>query len=251
MDFSLLFLIPLSFICEFIDSSFGMGYGTILTPLLLLCGFEPLQIVPAILVSEFATGAFAAFSHHRCKNVTFHKKSIDTKVAFALSIFAIIGTFIAVPLTIYLPVKTIKLIISIIVISMSIVILATFKIKPHFTWLKLTIFGIAAAFNKGISGGGYGPLVMGGQILSGVGVKNAIAITSFSESIACFVGVILYIIFDKVIAWNLAFFLVIGGLLSVPFAVLTVKKIYEKNIKILTAFVIFILGLVSLLKEIM
>ena len=36
--------------CEFMDSSLGMGYGTTLTPLLLMAGFEPLQIVPAILL---------------------------------------------------------------------------------------------------------------------------------------------------------------------------------------------------------
>ena len=43
-------------VCEYVDSSLGMGYGTTLTPLLLLAGFEPLQIVPCVLLSEFATG---------------------------------------------------------------------------------------------------------------------------------------------------------------------------------------------------
>ena len=32
--------------CEYIDSALGMGYGTTLTPLLLLAGFDPLEIVP-------------------------------------------------------------------------------------------------------------------------------------------------------------------------------------------------------------
>jgi uncharacterized membrane protein YfcA len=50
-----LLILPLAFICEFMDSSLGMGYGTTLTPLLLLMGFEPLQVVPAVLMSECVT----------------------------------------------------------------------------------------------------------------------------------------------------------------------------------------------------
>ena len=45
--------------CEYLDSSLGMGYGTTLTPILLLAGFAPLDIVPAILLSEALTGAAA------------------------------------------------------------------------------------------------------------------------------------------------------------------------------------------------
>jgi len=50
MDDKLILLMPLAFVCEFIDSSLGMGYGTSLTPILLLMGFHPLQVVPAVLL---------------------------------------------------------------------------------------------------------------------------------------------------------------------------------------------------------
>ena len=42
----------IAFFCEMVDSTLGMGYGTTLTPLLLVMGFEPLEIVPAVLFSE-------------------------------------------------------------------------------------------------------------------------------------------------------------------------------------------------------
>ncbi len=45
-------IILFAFICEYVDSSLGMGYGTTLTPLLLIMGYNPLQIVPAVLLSE-------------------------------------------------------------------------------------------------------------------------------------------------------------------------------------------------------
>ena len=50
------FVIPLAFFCEFVDSSLGMGFGTILSPVLLLMGFEALDVVPAVLFSECITG---------------------------------------------------------------------------------------------------------------------------------------------------------------------------------------------------
>jgi uncharacterized protein len=45
-----------SFAAEYVDSSLGMGYGTTLTPVLLLLGFAPLEVVPALLVSQLLAG---------------------------------------------------------------------------------------------------------------------------------------------------------------------------------------------------
>ncbi len=57
-------------VCEYIDSALGMGYGTTLTPVLLLCGFDPLQIVPAVLLSEFSTGLVATITVRRMPETT-------------------------------------------------------------------------------------------------------------------------------------------------------------------------------------
>ena len=61
----------LAFICEYVDATLGMGYGTILTPLLLLLGLAPLQVVPAVLFSQFLAGLAGGFWHHRLGNVSF------------------------------------------------------------------------------------------------------------------------------------------------------------------------------------
>ena len=245
-----LFILPMAFICEFIDSSLGMGYGTTLTPLLLLMGFEPLQVVPAVLMSEFVTGATAAYFHHNLENVNFHRSSKDTKVALVLSVFAVIGTVLAVLIAIKLPPYVMKLWIGGIVVSMGIIILATLNSTPRFSWGKISVLGAVASFNKGMSGGGYGPLVMSGQVLSGIGVKNAIGITSFSESVTCFVGVAIYFLTKSAVDWSLAPWLMGGAILSVPFAAHTVKKISEKKVKIAIAVVVVLLGLLTLSKVI-
>ncbi|MEJ2626968.1 MAG: sulfite exporter TauE/SafE family protein [bacterium] len=250
MENQIFFIMPLAFICELLDSSLGMGYGTTLTPLLLLFGYEPLQIVPAVLFSEFVSGITAGFFHHSLRNVNFSSKSQDTKVALVLSSFAVVGTIMAVFLAINLSPQILKIIIGVIVVSMGIVIFVTFNRAPHFSWMKISIIGVIASFNKGMSGGGYGPLVMGGQILSGIRVKNAIGITSISEGITCLVGITFYFFLNPGIDWVLAPWLMAGAILSVPLSAHVVKRSTEKIIKFAVATLVLILGGLTVLKVI-
>ncbi len=71
-----------AFLAEYVDSTLGMGYGTLLTPLLLLTGFSPLDVVPCVLLSEFLTGLLAGFTHHKARNVNLSLKS--TNISFIL-----------------------------------------------------------------------------------------------------------------------------------------------------------------------
>ncbi len=95
-----------------------------------------------------------------------------------------------------------------------------------FSWKKVVGLGLVAAVNKGLSGGGYGPLVCGGQILSGVDAKCAIGGTSLAEGLVCSVGVVTYVLTGGgAVDWGLAPALSVGALLSVPLAALTVKRV--------------------------
>jgi uncharacterized membrane protein YfcA len=245
-EFSVLIII-LAFICEYVDSSLGMGYGTTLTPLLLIMGYNPLQIVPSILFSELVTGLSAAFFHHRFKNTNFKIGTTDFKIAFVMAGCSVLGTLAAVFIALSLPMFYVKLYIGLLVFSMGVLILVTLKRKYKFSWRKIASMGLLAAFNKGISGGGYGPIVTSGQILSGVKSKNAIGITSLAEGLTCLVGVITYIIFtDHTIEWDLAPSLVLGAILSVPIAAYTVKKFKGGRLRLIVGIATLILGLVTL-----
>jgi len=237
----------LAFICEYIDSSLGMGYGTTLTPILLIMGYNPLQIVPAVLLSELITGVGAAFFHHRLKNADFTIGTVDFKTAFVLAGCSIFGTVAAVFLAISVSMFYVKLYIGVLVFSMGLLILINLNNHFKFSWFKISSLGLLAAFNKGISGGGYGPLVTSGQILSGVRSKNAIGITSLSEGLTCLVGVVVYLIYtNHIIEWDLAPSLILGAVLSVPLATYTVKKIKNLRIKLIVGIATLILGLVTL-----
>jgi uncharacterized protein len=247
-----MWLIPVfSFCMELIDSALGGGYGTAMTPILLLYGFTPLQIVPSILLSELITGSLAAFFHHRAKNVSFTRHSSATRVAAVLSLFSVIGSVAAVLLIVKLPTKIITLWIGVIVVSMGIIILWKKKENPVFSWPKIIGLGTLASFNKGMSGGGYGPLVTGGQMLAGVKTKNAIAITSLAEALTCLAGVILYFTVDRgSIEWKLTPYLVAGSICAVPLAAVIVKKLPEKTIKTLISILILFLGSLTIYKVI-
>jgi uncharacterized membrane protein YfcA len=247
-----LLILLFAFICEYIDSSLGMGYGTTLTPLLLIMGYRPLQVVPAVLLSELVTGLTAAFLHHRFKNSNFKLKSDDTKIALIMAGCSVVGTLAAIVIALNLPILYVKLYISLLVLTMGVIILVTLNRKFLFSWKKIVSLGLLASFNKGLSGGGYGPVVTSGQILSGVNMKNAIGITSLAEGLTCLVGVIAYLLFtNHTIEWDLAPSLVLGALLSVPLAAYTVKKFKGTHLRTVVGWATLALGLVSLGKIIL
>ena len=46
IDLVILFILVAAFVCEMINTSLGMLYGTILSPVLIISGFDPLVIIP-------------------------------------------------------------------------------------------------------------------------------------------------------------------------------------------------------------
>ena len=98
-------------------------------------------------------------------------------------------------------------------------------------------------------GMGYGPLVVSGQILSGVEGKNAIGITSMAEGITCALGVLIYFFTAKNnINWQLAPIIIAGAVCAVPFSAKSVKIINPKLLKALIALLTIILGVLTLFK---
>jgi hypothetical protein len=238
----------LTFISEYLDSSLGMGYGTALSAPLIILGYDPLRVVPAILISQFFTDVAACFSHHSMSNVDLKVRSKDFKIAATLGIVSALGVIISVVIALKIPKWILTLYIGLLVMTMGIFILISTKKAIHFSWRKILGISFLAAFNKGISGGGYGPLIMGGQILSGVCPKNAVGITAFAEAVTCFVGFVVYLILGKTIDWKLTGLLTICALGAVPVAAMTVKNIHSKSLHRYIGILITLLGLFTILK---
>ncbi len=262
----------LAFACEYMDSTLGMGYGTTLTPVFMLMGFQVSEIVPAILVSELCTGLLAGICHHAEGNVNFRPNNnsflrvheiihpvkyyrtlsqslpMHLKIALLFGVCSAIGAVAAVYVAVSIPKFWLKMYIGVLVLSMGILILVFFNRKLKFSFAKVTGMGLLASFNKGISGGGYGPVVTAGQILSGVEGKSAVGITSLAESITCFVGVVMYLLIGKEINWRLAPWIIVGAVASVPLSAKSVKFISERKLKFAIAIVTILLGCFTIYK---
>ncbi len=201
-------IIILAFICEFIDSSLGMGYGTILAPLLIIMGFSPLIVVPSILITQASGGITASFFHHKHGNANLsfknHRLTDDLKTVGSISLFGVIATITATIIAVNIPKNLLNAYIGILVLVMGIILLLNFKFV--YSYKKMFLVGAISAFNKGLSGGGYGPVVTGGQIILGKDNKPAIACTTAAEPLICIAGFISYLILKGLSSWNLVLF---------------------------------------------
>ncbi len=227
-----------------------------------------MAVVPAILVSELLTGAVASYGHSKAGNVGFDfsrdsenrivkrlgklgylPKSRDSKVAMVLAACSIFGSLFAVYIAINLPKMLLRLFIGFIVLAMGLLIIAKHKGGLKFSWKRMIGLGVVASFNKGISGGGYGPLVTSGQILSGIKSKSSVAITSFSESFTCLVAILAYLIVSStIIDWSITPFLVVGALASTPFSVISVKRVNTMKMGLMVGISTLFLGGLTIFK---
>ncbi len=241
-------LITLCFFCELMDSSLGMGYGTTLTPVLLAVGYQPLELVPTILLSEFLSGFASSYFHHESGNVDFSRRSRDSRIALLLALGSVVGVSVGVSLAVQIPTHVLKIVIGTIITlaGISIWILHN-RVLVYRTW-KMFALASVASFNKALSGGGYGPLMTSGQILSGIKGKSSVGITSFAEGFTCLVGVILFLGKGQGFTLDLLVPVLTGALLSVPFSTEFVKHINENIFKKMIAALTVVMGLFTIFK---
>jgi uncharacterized membrane protein YfcA len=214
-------------------------------------GFEPLQIVPCVLASEFVTGLCAGLMHHRDGNVDLLNDRQVRRTLLLLSTLSVLGVIAAVWLALTVPKFWLTAIISVIVISVGVVVIGTFQRQLRFRARHVVLLGTVAAFNKGLSGGGYGPLVTAGQVVSGLSPKQAVAITSLAESLTCAFGLAAYFIMNRSADWALLMPLTAGAVLSVPMATLAVRRVPERTMRLSVGAATCCLGLFSLAKLMM
>ncbi len=110
------------------------------------------------------------------------------------------------------------------------------------------MFGLFRRLNKGISGGGYGPIVIAGQLLTGVEVKGAIGITSLAEGITCIAAAFTYFLVSQNIDWLLLILLSIGIAFSTPVAAFIVRRVESKKMKLIIGMLTVLLGTMTILK---
>jgi len=263
-----LLIVAAAALCELLDCSVGMGYGTILSPLLLIVGFEPLAVIPAVLLSQAFGSLSASIFHHQYNNVDFSWNSRDLRLFFLIGGLGVLAVIFAAITSLNVPKLALKSYIGALVMVMGVVIL----LRPAFrySWQRMVGIGILSAFNKGLSGGGFGPVVTGGLILSGQEHKTAIGVTTLAEAPICISGFLAYVIgkatmvvngpvlaaplasfvetmfMPRVFHWELILGLTIGSLISTPLGPLITRFTQRQVMRYVVGGLIALLGAWSL-----
>ncbi|MBD3404975.1 MAG: TSUP family transporter [Candidatus Lokiarchaeota archaeon] len=228
--FTLLFILLCitGFISKYFDSTLGLGYGTILAPVLIIGGYSVYRVVPAILFSEFVSSAITALLHRLAGTISSDPESKDFKVSAILSTMGMIGAAVGVGIAVSFSELFITIYVAITVIITG--SLVAQKFRWSFNYRKVTIIGFIASLNKSLSGGGYGAVVAGGQILSGRESRKAVASTATAEAVTTGTSYALYVLLERT-ELNLDLFLqleiplLIGAILSAPFAAYFVSAV--------------------------
>jgi hypothetical protein len=191
LDF--LALLVLAFFMEMIDNGFGGGYGTILSPLLVILGYDAKIVVPAILVSEMISGLWGGGWHAWYKNVNWKAVGLT-----------LMGSLLAMGLATYVMGEYLSPAMLKYVISAFAVIMGGFVFVRSYMTKRIEqmnfskhqrlipIMGFLIGYQKGTSGGNYGPFSVTGYMVMGMSAAVAIGTTTVAEGIACSLGVVMY-----------------------------------------------------------
>ena len=122
-----------------------------------------------------------------------------------------------------LPPSVAKAYISFIAIAMGIFVVVksfsllskSYKTKDKTSKLWTPLLGVVIGFNKGSSGGGYGPMSVSGYMVLGLTAAMAIGTTTIAEGIACTIGIVLYTELTGVIL-TVALPLAVGSAIADP-----------------------------------
>jgi uncharacterized protein len=189
-DFLIIFALAL--FMEMVDNGLGGGFGTILSPVFIILGYDPTMVVSSILVSEAISGLWGGAWHLKFKNVNF--KAYGVTLTGSL----IAMTVASIAIGVLLPKMVVKWYISIVALLMGLFVIyksyRTFKPLEgnNFSKWKCWLLGFIVGFNKGSTGGGYGPLSVSGYILLGIPAAVAIGTTTIAEGTACVIGIVTY-----------------------------------------------------------
>ncbi|HEC82492.1 MAG TPA: sulfite exporter TauE/SafE family protein [Thermoplasmatales archaeon] len=236
-------IILAAFFASVIDTSLGMCYGTILTPSLIIAGYSPTIVVPAVLLSQLVVDTAGGAAHTKVKNFTKRDIKVALLVAIPATTLAGIGAFSNLNLSKII----IKSYIGVLVAILG--FLTLYGIRLRKSPKGLVLISSIAGFNKGFMGGGFGPVVVSGQIIFNHDVRPSVAIGDIAEIPVCIVGLLVFAIFAE-LSFSTIFLIVcipaiVGSLIGPHLTVRISQKNYAEKI---IGVAMLMLGVITLMK---
>jgi uncharacterized membrane protein YfcA len=238
----------LSFASGTLDMCLGMGYGFTVTPILLIIGYDPIQAVPAVLLASFVGGVLSSLFNQLLGNVDFRLAGQAFRTSAMIgglgSAGAILGALLAVGISKFL----LNLYIGLLVTISGIFVLRSKGISFEFSWIKIMAISVLGAFNKGLSGSGFGPIVTTGNLLSGIDEKASVSIQALSELPVSLVGFLTFIYAGTLIEWGVTLALSFGVVVAAPIAAWLVQRMDAEKHRSFIGAAALVVGLFTLAK---
>lgn len=230
----------------FVDSTLGMMYGTLCTPILILIGFAPKTVIPAVIFSQSLCDLVATVGHQKNKNGDFSSlKTKDTKLALSIVLPGIAAVVLGVFYAASIPTSVLNAYIGMLVTSMGILCIS--PLNYSFAWWKIWCIGILSSFNKAVSGGGFGPVTVTGKILGGVDSKVSVATTILSKGIICFLSFVVWVYVNGRVDWVLTGVLSVGAIAGALVGPHIASKAKTDKLRVMAGWAAILTGIFVLL----
>lgn len=231
---------------EYVDSAVGMGFGTVMAPVLLLVGFDVEVVLPAVLMAEALSGSLAAVLHHRAANVDLSAGSRDRGVMATMLPPALVGAAAGGAVGGLLGAFPGEVVVGgVIFVTGAVLVLQRGAVR-EFRWRSVAALGLLAAAAKGLSSAGFGPVVTGGQMVIGIPERDAVGVTSAVEAPVSLVALVAFGLVAEWPAPSIALPIAAGALAGVPAAVWTVRLLPARSIRLAVGLLACVLGALAL-----
>ena len=231
-------------LAQAVDGALGMAFGVTATTVMLSFGTSPAQASAMVHIAEIFTTAASGASHwwHRNVDWTMVKRiaipGVIGGILGATVLANVEGKHIAPFVTIYLA-----------IIGILILIRAWRPLRPHpATERAMPAVGFTGGLLDAIGGGGWGPVVTSTLVGAGQTPRYVIGSVNLTEFLVTLATSTTFIITLGVADLAPVIPLVLGGLVTAPFAGYLVKIVPARALMVAVGILILLLSLRSLLR---
>ena len=234
----LLIYIAVGFVAQIIDGALGMSYGVSSTAFLLSTGVPAPVASASVHTAEIFTSLVSGLSHLRLGNVdrALVKRLLIPGVAGGITGAYLLSNFdwpgLKVLIALYLLIMGLRILIKAFVADPP---------RPALTGSRLV--GFAGGLIDAIGGGGWGTIVNGTLLSNGGHASTTIGSVNLVEFFVTVAQVTTFTVFLRLENWQPILGLILGGVISAPFAAILLHKV---NTRVLMAAVGVLIILLSL-----
>lgn len=238
MDSEFLLWLCIGALGQLIDGAIGMGFGPIVSAVLLSLGVPPIASSTAVNAAKIATGAASAASHAWFENV-------DRRTFRHLTIAGMLGGLLGALVLSRIDGKAMLPFVNTYLLLLGgLILYRAFRPVvpklPHAMGIAGT--GLAAGTLNAIGGGGWGSITTAGLMGQGQSPRFAIGTANAAEFLVALVTTIAFSANFGSVPWLNVLAIIAGGFLTAPFAAWLAKHLPIKLMTVLVAMLVISLS---------